>query len=92
MDDGTLLREVYCVNFLNFASSRQPYDLSNGLCYPTFEQIELELLFDSDQSYSHYGILLISSYLFFVFASISTSSWKYSVYYQTPGITLLQTG
>ena len=50
MDDGTLLCEVYSVKFLNFAPSRQPYDLSNGLCYPTFEQIELELLFDSDQS------------------------------------------
>ena len=36
--------------FLNFAPSRQPYDLSNGLCYPTFEQLELELLFNSDQS------------------------------------------
>ena len=65
MDDGTLLREVYGVKFLNFAPSRQPYDLSNGLCYPTFEQLELELLFDSGHSYGQYGIiLLISSYLF----------------------------
>ena len=89
MDDGTLLREVYCVKFLNFAPSLQPYDLSNGLCYPTFEQLELEFLFNSGHSYSQYGIiLLISSYLFFIFAGISTWSWKYSVYYQTPGVTL----
>ena len=60
------------IKFLSFAPSRQRYDLSNGLCYPPFQQLELELLFDSDQSYSQYGIiLLISLYLFFIFAGIS---------------------
>ena len=83
------------IKLLNFKPSRQPYDLSNGLCYPSFEQLQVKLLFDSDQSYSQCGIiLLISSYLFFIFAGISTSSWKYSVtvYYQTPGFTLQKTG
>ena len=38
------------IKFLNFAPSRQPYDLSNVLCYSRFEQLKLELLFYSYQN------------------------------------------
>ena len=58
-----------------------------------FLLFDILVLFDCDQSYSLYDIiLLIQLFLFFIFAGLSASSWKYSLHYQTPGVTVQKTG